>query len=45
MIAAPSCLLYHAEQTFEDQEALKRALHGGVLKTLIVESSSASSSS
>lgn len=31
-------MLYHAEQTFEDQEALKRALHGGVLKTLTVES-------
>jgi hypothetical protein len=31
-------MLYRAEQPFEDQEALKRALHGGVLKTLIVES-------
>lgn len=31
-------MLYRAAQPFEDQEALKHAVHSGVLKTMIVES-------
>lgn len=30
-------MLYRADQPFEDQEALKLAVHSGVLKTMIVE--------
>lgn len=31
-------MLYRADQPFEDQEALKRAVHSGVLKTMVVKS-------
>jgi hypothetical protein len=31
-------MLYRNEQLFEDQEALKRAVHDRTLKTLVVES-------
>jgi len=31
-------MLYRADRPFEDQEALKRAIHSAALKTMIVES-------
>jgi len=31
-------MLYRAEKPFDDQEALKRAVHDGTLNTMVVES-------